>query len=219
VLTSALPRRALILAIAALLTVVPLAFYRCLYIHEKRLREVTPGRVYRSGQMTADGFAEAIERFHLHTIINLQDEYPDPDVRLCAVGGGTVKESELCEQFGVRYVFLRPDLISRRRVPAHRPRAIDEVLRLLDDPDTYPVLFHCRAGLHRTGVMVAVYRMEYEGWTPGAALEEMRANGFGRWESQAGNDYITQYILTYRRGLRDAEGDDAATAPPGGAAP
>ena len=34
----------------------------------------------------------------------------------------------------------------------------------MDDPDSYPVLIHCNAGLNRTGVMVAVYRMEYQGW-------------------------------------------------------
>ena len=205
------------LAIAALLIVAPFVYYRAVYAHGKRLREVVPGCVYRSGQMTADGFAEAVARFHLRTIINLQDEYTDPDVRLFALGGGTVKESELCARLGVRYLFLPPDLISRRLVPGHRPKAIDRLLEVLDDPASYPVLLHCRAGLHRTGVMVAVYRMEYEGWSRRAALEELRANGFGEWESQAGNDYIKQYILTFRRGLR--QDTPAGAAPAGGATP
>jgi hypothetical protein len=203
--TSALVRGALAGTIVALVTLVPLGFYRCEYVHTKRLREVTPGHVYRSGQMTEDGFAEAIARFHIRTIINLQDEYPDPDVRCHALGGDSIKESELCSRFGVHYVFLPPDLIPRRQVPTHRPVAIDRLLRLLDDPETYPVLLHCRAGLHRTGVMVAVYRMEYEGWSQRAALQDLRGNGFGEWQSQAANDYITQYILTYRRGLRSED--------------
>jgi hypothetical protein len=215
--TSALLRWALALVVAALVTAAPVGFYRCVYVHEKRLREVSPGRVYRAGQMTADGFAEAVDRFHLRYIINLQDEYPDPDVRLCALGGGTIKESELCDRLGVRYLFLPPDLISRRLVPGRRPEAIDRLLQVLDDPASYPVLLHCRAGLHRTGVMVAVYRMEYEGWSRRAALEELRANGFGEWESQAGNDYIMQYILTFRRGLR--QDAPAGAAPAGGATP
>jgi protein tyrosine/serine phosphatase len=198
---SALVRWALAFAVAVPVTVVPVAFYRVVYVHGKRLREVSPGRVYRSGQMTAEGFRDAVDRYQLHTIINLQDEYPDPDIDLDYFGTGTVKESELCRELGVHYVYLPPDLIPRRQVPARRPEAIDRLLRVLDDPDAYPVLFHCRAGLHRTGVMVAVYRMEYEGWSPRAALEELRANGFGEWDSAAANDYITQYILTYRRGL------------------
>jgi hypothetical protein len=208
--TSALLRWALAGSVAAIVLVLPVGFYRCVYVHGKRLREVSPGRVYRSGQMTADGFAEAVARFHIRTIINLQDEYPDPDVNLCALGSGTVKETDLCRQLGVHYVYLPPDLIPRRQIPEHRPKAIDRLLKLLDDPDNYPVLLHCRAGLHRTGVMVEVYRMEYERWGPRQALQELRANGFGEWESQAGNDYINQYILTFRRGLRQAEDVRAA---------
>jgi hypothetical protein len=195
-------RWVLAVAVAALVTAGPVFFFRIVYVHAKRLREVTPGRVYRSGQMTAGGFADAVERFGIRTIVNFQDEYPDPDISLDYFGTRTIKETELCRRLGVRYVFLRPDLIPRRRVPEHRPRAIDRFLALLDDPSTYPVLLHCRAGLHRTGVMVADYRMEYEGWTPQQALEELRDNGFGLWVSTSANDYITQYILTYRRGLR-----------------
>ena len=63
-----------------MLTVVPFVYYRCDYTHSKRLREVDPGKVYRSGQLTVDGFIEAVRRYHIQTIINLQDEYPDPDI-------------------------------------------------------------------------------------------------------------------------------------------
>lgn len=190
------------LVVAALVTVVPTIHFRWVYTHTKRLREVTPGKFYRSGEMTAAGFREAHAQLHFRTIVNLQDEYPDPDVSECYFGDGTIKESELCRRLGVQYVYIPPDLIPRRRVPAHRPEAIDRFLALLDDPATYPVLIHCRAGLHRTGVMTAVYRMEYDGWTPAQAIAELKANGFGEWPCTAANDYITQYILMYQRGLR-----------------
>jgi len=197
------------LGVAALLTVVPFVYFRCVYTHGKRLREVTPGRVYRSGQMTVEGFTDAVARYHLRTIINLQDEVPDPEIRQSFLNGHTVPESELCRRLGVRYVHLAPDLISRRRCPADRPAAIGQFLAVMDDPATYPVLLHCRAGLHRTGVLTAVYRMEYDGWTPEEAVRELKANGFGCFACTAANDYITQYILTYRCGVRvrpEAEG-------------
>jgi protein tyrosine phosphatase (PTP) superfamily phosphohydrolase (DUF442 family) len=206
------------LGIAVLLTVVPFVRYRAIYAHSKRLREVDPGRFYRSGQMTVEGFAEAVARYGIRTIINLQDEYPDPDIRLRFPGGETIPESEMCRRLGVRYVYLVPDLIPRRKVPAHRPLAIDHFLELLDKESTYPVLIHCRAGLHRTGVLSAVYRMEYQHWSRGQAFRELKANGFGEFAATAANDYITQYILTYRRGLRKAEGSQAANAGRQGAA-
>lgn len=201
------------LGLAALVTVAPVLHYRWVYAHAKRLREVAPGRVYRSGELTADGFREAVRRYHLRTIINLQDEYPDPDLPLSYFNRRTVKESELCRQLGVRYVHLPPDLIPRHRVPAERPESIDRFLALMDDPDAYPVLIHCRAGLHRTGVVLAVYRMEYEGWTPRQAIAEVKANGFGELACTSANDYIVQYILTYRPGVRRPPSEVRDTRP------
>lgn len=188
--------------IAGVVFLAPVLCFRVAYVHGKRLRVVTPGRVYRSGQMSADGFRDAVARYHIRTVINLQDEYPDPDVRLDYLGTGHVKETELCRQLGVRYVFLPPDLVPRRWLPARRPAALDRFLAVMDDPESYPVLLHCKAGLHRTGVMVAAYRLEYEGWSPAAALDELRANGFGEWASTAANDYVLDYVLAYRPGVR-----------------
>jgi hypothetical protein len=103
---------------------------------------------------------------------------------------------------GVRYVLLKPDLIPLPYTRFQRPETIDDFLELMDDPDVYPVLIHCRAGLHRTGCLSAVYRMEYQGWTPAEAYEEMKAHGFGDWACTSANDYVSQYVLNYRRGLR-----------------
>jgi hypothetical protein len=46
--------------------------------------------------------------------------------------------------------------------------------------------------------------MEHDGWGPREAIAELKENGFGEWACGAANDYITQYILTYRRGVRQA---------------
>ena len=180
----------------------PIVEYRNVYTFDKRLREVDPGRVYRSGEMTAAGFADAVARYKIRTILNLQDDYPDPDVTRNFWNWNTVKESELCRQLGVRYVLIKPDLIFRRRVPVERPAAVDAFLDLMDDPDAYPVLIHCKAGLHRTGCLTAVYRMEYQGWSPDRAYDELKGNGFGDWVCTSGNDYVNEYVLEYRRGLR-----------------
>jgi tyrosine-protein phosphatase SIW14 len=200
-----LTRGLLIAGILLIIVVAPAVHFRKVYAGSKRLREVEPGKAYRSGQLTADGVAEAVERFNIHTIINLQDDHPDPDLDSHFFGSGKIRESELCQQLGVRYVSIAPDLISRSSPADQRPKAIDQFLAVLDDPKNYPVLWHCRAGLNRTGIMTAIYRMEYNGWDRGAAIEELKANGFGEWSSTSANEYISQYVLSYKPGIRQLD--------------
>jgi protein tyrosine phosphatase (PTP) superfamily phosphohydrolase (DUF442 family) len=203
----------MIAGVVVVVAVVPVVFYRYTYTHSKRLREVVPGRVYRSGQMTAPGFAVAVAKYGIRTIVNLQDEYPDPNIGEGYFTTQTIKERELCRQLGVRYVHLAPDLVSKK-VQGPRPQVIDQFLTLMDNPDTYPVLLHCKAGLHRTGLLVAVYRMEYQGWDRRAAVREMKAHGFGERGCTVANDYIDQYILNFRPGLRlSAVGEPRAESP------
>ena len=193
--------------VAILLVAVPFLDFRAEYVHHKRLREVVPGVLYRSGQLTADGLRAAAARLGVRTVVNCQNEFPDPDLPRSFWDRRPVRESDLCRQLGARYVHLDPDLCPNRTDPDARPRVIDEFLALLDDPANRPVLLHCKAGLHRTGVLVAAYRVEREGWGHAAALAELKAHGFGDRDATAANDYIQQYILNCHRG---------GTAEPGG---
>lgn len=172
--------------------------YRTQYDSHKRLRAVAPGKLYRSGQMTVEGFTDAVERYGIKTIVNVQDELPDPPIQKSTFDRGVVGEQELCRRLGVRYVHLAPDLRSDRNNPEATPEVITQWLAVIDDPANYPILLHCRAGLHRTGVLSAVYRMEYEGWDHASAAEELRANGFGDMACTAANDYVRQYVINYR---------------------
>ena len=52
-------------------------------------------------------------------------------------------------------------------------------LRIATTPALQPVLVHCRDGSDRTGTMVAIYRIAFEGWTKAQAMEEMINGGFG----------------------------------------
>jgi tyrosine-protein phosphatase SIW14 len=176
----------------------PLAYHRYQLTTHKRLRVVAPGKFYRSGQMTVDGFVDAVHALGIRTVLNVQNEIPDPDLRRSFLDGRTTSECELCRQLGVHYILLEPDLVLPSTVPPNRPKVIDQYLDILDDPANYPVLIHCKAGLHRTGVLVALYRMEYEGWNYTMAMDELKENGFGEMAATSANDYITQYILTYK---------------------
>jgi hypothetical protein len=189
-------RWTLIAALSVSFTVGLYFYYRTVWEHTKRLRAVEPGVFYRSGQMTAEGFEEAIRRYKIRTVINVQDDFPDPTLRE-TVWGGKVSESEMCRRLGVRYVALSPDLQPRTTPGGPRPRVLDEFLAVMDREDVYPALIHCKAGLHRTGVLCAVWRMEYQGWSNQMAFRELRAHGFGDRACTRANDYVRQYVLDY----------------------
>jgi protein tyrosine/serine phosphatase len=185
-------------ALAASMVYAPYLYYRYSLEHSKRLRPVVEESVYRSGCLTADGFRDAIEKLHIKTVISFWDEEPDPTLKRSRFNSDSIKESELCKELGVDYRFIYVELLPDARTGIDRPPAIDEFLKIMDDEKSYPVLFHCKAGLHRTGVMAAVYRMEYDGWSREEAMRELKSHGFGHFVATTRNPYIAQYIMPYQ---------------------
>lgn len=182
----------------------PTAYYRTVYENYRRFREVTPGKFYRSGQLTELGFKQVVQQYRIKTVINLQQENRDPFMPVVWSAPSKTRESELCESLGVNYQFLfGGELIPEAELAAgKRPRVIDQYLRILDDPNNYPILLHCKAGLHRTGLLTAVYRMEYEKRSPAAVMQELRANGYGTFMASLADDYVIQFIDRYKPGIR-----------------
>jgi tyrosine-protein phosphatase SIW14 len=208
-----------VLAVAAVLLALgpPYAYHRYTYTHAKRFREVVPGRLYRAGQPTASGLREIIDRYGIKTVINLQHEEPDPLLPDHWMGRGKIRESALCAELGVKYLLITPDILPSNNRLDSVPPAVEEFLKVMDDESNYPVLLHCRAGLHRTGRLTAVYRMEYMGWSAGEAMRELRANGYGFYMASEADNYIIQYVQNYRR--RELRAKPVPVAPPRPVAP
>ena len=51
-------------------------------------------------------------------------------------------------------------------------------LQAVADPDGGPFFVHCKRGADRTGLMCAVYRVAFCGWTNEEAIAEMTDGGF-----------------------------------------
>jgi hypothetical protein len=193
--------------VAATVLAVPFGYFRAGYVHAKRLRIVADGKLYRSGQLPADGFRDAFRRFGIKTVVNLQEEARDPLIPRTWLtswaGKPDVLESELCRQHGVKYIPLDGGVLDHPGGPAGgRPKVIDDFLAICDDPANHPILIHCKAGLHRTGLLTAVYRMEYEKRSQGEVVREMLANGFGTFGATESNAYLDRIIVQYQPGVR-----------------
>jgi protein tyrosine/serine phosphatase len=54
---------------------------------------------------------------------------------------------------------------------------VDAFKDVVNDYENYPIFVHCRRGADRTGALMAVYRMDYDGWGVKKAMKEMYEDG------------------------------------------
>lgn len=114
------------------------------------------GHLYRSAQPDADGMKQ-LEKRGIDNVLNLRQFHTDTDE---AEGTG----------------------LHLSRVPMNaaliKDEDIIEALKIIQAADT-PVLVHCWHGSDRTGAVVAMYRILFQGWTKQAAIDEMVEGGYG----------------------------------------
>lgn len=129
---------------------------------------VTPGVLMRSGQPhTRD--LEWIRREHgLGAIVCVRGGTRHP-----LRGRWFAREVEFCRKHGIHFEHMR---LSDTSQPPRE--AFARFLAVVRDPTRHPVLVHCEQGFHRTGIMVAAYRVAECGWSVEDALAEMARAGF-----------------------------------------
>lgn len=69
------------------------------------------------------------------------------------------------------------------------------ILEIIAVPENGHVFIHCRSGVDRTGMIVAMYRMTNEGWNANDALAEADRDGMRRtqfWMRDYAEDYGTR---------------------------
>jgi protein tyrosine/serine phosphatase len=168
----------------------PFAYKADRSVTYRNLRVVEPGVLYRSGQLTPDGFVRVCREYGIRTVIALRDTNRDQDDEA---------ESALCREYGITHVRMpQADWIPDATGASGGDRNIKQFIDLLADPNTrYPMLVHCFAGIHRTGPYCAVYRMEKNGWTQEEAVAELWAMGTVRTTF---SDDLLSYLGSYRPG-------------------
>jgi protein tyrosine/serine phosphatase len=149
-------------------------------------REATPGiSIPNFGRINPNYFRGAQPKTH---------DYAD----LAALGvkmvidltrDGDVTEPGLVQQVGLK--FVRIPLTTTERPSSG---AVDQFLKLVNDPANQPVYVHCQGGRHRTGVMTAVYRLTHDGWNADRAFSEMKEYEFAKG---LGHGALKQFVYDF----------------------
>jgi protein tyrosine/serine phosphatase len=106
---------------------------------------VITGQLYRSAELSGEGFRDVIARFHIRTVINLRGASP----------GMPWYEDELAASAatGARHIDLRMSA-------THAPTAaeLQDIRAVLGGAAT-PILIHCQHGADRSGLVAALYEL------------------------------------------------------------
>jgi protein tyrosine phosphatase (PTP) superfamily phosphohydrolase (DUF442 family) len=185
------------------LIVGPVAFA----VHEqtgmRNFRVVRDRVLYRGGQMSRDGLKRILFQYGIRTVVCLRD--------------GTTAADQAEEAFinseELNYVRILPTAWGDIAGAPPAEEGVRKFREVMSDPRNYPVLVHCLAGIHRTGIFTAIYRMEFERWTNAEAMQEMRSCGYVELEEHLD---VLGYLEQYRPAWMQATKD---TAPPAAAVP
>jgi len=167
--------------------------------------EVDPGKLYRSGQVET----WALEKMHgwtgFRTIIDLCGEKRD-----CPL---VQEERAFARENKIRYEnFIQPHGMEDREEAREH---VESFLEILDDPGNFPVLLHCWNGVKRTGILVAIYKIEYLGVDNEQAIRELPT--FGRTLEDF-HDSEIEFIRNYVPRWKRSPLESGPKEPPGGKA-
>lgn len=114
---------------------------------------------YRGSQPDAEGFVR-LKKLGVKTVIDLRKD-------------SVTEEPQWVRAAGMQY-FNIPLQASR----AATEEQTEQFLKLVNDPNNWPVFVHCKGGRHRTGALTAIYRITHDGWTADQAYKEMKEYEF-----------------------------------------
>lgn len=163
----------------------------------RNLAIVQAGVLYRAGQMTPTGLERIIYEYNIGTVVNLRGGQPGKHQH------SADWEEKLCFNNFTQFVSIPLGSTELREAtsPGESQQLIDHAARrfleIMADPVTYPrpVLVHCLAGVHRTGIMTALFRIQLQGWSKEIALAEMKAMGYRDFTSY---DPLRDYLLNWQ---------------------
>jgi protein tyrosine/serine phosphatase len=121
------------------------------------LNQVTP-LLYRSAQPDAAGFMNMAKTLKIKTVIDLRESQTD--------------EAYLTNSK------IRPFYVPMNAMRITNEQIISALTLIVAHQGEGPILVHCQHGADRTGVVIAMYRIIYQGWSKQQAIDEMKNGGY-----------------------------------------
>ena len=151
-------------------------------------------RLYRSGQPRSAGLSR-LRELGINTIINLRG----------------ASKSTRAEEVEARALGLNYFNVALPNWGRPQDARVTRILEIIAAPENGRVLVHCKDGVDRTGMIVAIYRMKHEGWSSNEALVEAERNGMRRiqvWMRDYAEDYGEQVAKSGPEKALKSPGDD-----------
>ena len=126
-------------------------------VRVNNLHRITPA-LYRSAQLSREDVPE-LQKLGIRKVISFRAFHADDSI----LAGTQIT----MQRIRINTWYIRDeDMVAALKA-----------LRTADQDG--PVLIHCQHGADRTGLVSALYRMVYQGWTREQALDELQHGGYG----------------------------------------
>lgn len=145
-----------------------------------RLHQISE-RLYRGAQPLPGGIRRLAE-LGINTIINLR-----------GANAQTRADEVEAKSLGLNYFNIRLPIWGRPN-----DSRVQRILEIINAPESGRVFIHCRDGIDRTGMIVALHRIRSESWSSEKAIAEADRSGM-RSHQYWMRDYIRDFYVWQQR--------------------
>jgi protein-tyrosine phosphatase len=152
---------------------------------------ISEGKVYNSGVIPPEKLPGILHKYNIRTVIDLRDGLVKTKFSPETTEQINEEENVISELTDIQYFNLPTGQIPK-------DSTIQKFLKIMDNPQNYPVLIHCHHGIGRSRLFSSIYRIEYENFTNDKARQKARfiwelSNNFSK-KSEKGI-----FLINYKR--------------------
>jgi protein tyrosine/serine phosphatase len=162
-------------------------------------KEISKGKVYKSGVIPPDEIADYVQKYKIKSIIDLRM----PDTKDLKLNPEKVTELQAEKKAVAKIKDLNYFSNPSNQIPSVKNIAF--FIQILDNLENYPILIHCYHGTGRAILYSAIYRIEYEKYSnEEARLATRDLVLFSSFDNGTPKgEYLKAYVSRKKSRLRD----------------